>query len=269
MSLLLAIQTPASPDATGTLAFTTGGIQFAGVGVETITGTASHTNGSITFAGVGVETETGTLAFTTGSISFAGVGVETETGTLAFTTGDITFSGVGNVATADVTGTLEFTTGSVQFAGQGVETEIGSLAVTTGSVTFSGQGAETETGTLAFTTDSIGFAGIGTVDEVTQIGGGGYFLHLDRIRRLKDKKKKELEAIDVYQDIIDVAPESVKIEAVRLIKPFTASKAKTPQVKSIDWAALEYERYRVNALLKLWEEQAQIDEEDDELMMLL
>lgn len=161
MSLLLSLQSPASPDATGTLAFTTSGIGFAGSGSETIIGTASATLGSITFAGAGLETETGALAFATSGITFSGAGLETETGQLAFTTDSIVFSGTGNVATADTAGILAFTTDSIVFAGQGVETESGQLAFTTDSIGFAGTGLETETGSLAFTTGDIAFAGSG------------------------------------------------------------------------------------------------------------
>jgi len=153
----------ASPDATGTLAFTTGGITFAGSGLETITGTLTATLGTITFAGSGLVTETGTLSFTTAGITFAGNGSVSSAsvdGILAFTTGDITFAGSG---TETETGTLAFTTESVQFAGSGLVTETGILAFTTDSIAFAGSGTETITGALGATLDGIQFVGNGNV----------------------------------------------------------------------------------------------------------
>src|SRR5574343_102061 len=124
----------------GTLAFTTGGISFAGSGTETISGSLTATLGSITFAGSGLETETGALAFTTSGISFAGSGTETEIGTLTFISGGIQFAGIGTVTSADVTGTLAFTTDSIVFAGSGIETETGQVSVTTDGISFAGRG---------------------------------------------------------------------------------------------------------------------------------
>lgn len=171
----------AGGDASGTLAFTTGGMQFAGVGVETISGTLAATLGSVTFAGVGVETETGSLAFTTGSISFAGVGVETETGTLALTTGAITFAGVGNVATADVTGTLGFTTGSIVFSG---------------------------TGTVIAAEEGLG-------------GGSGYPVYGKYVRPKGISEFLDIAMSDIYTEgTKEAAPKALKAKIVKLVKPY-------------------------------------------------
>lgn len=195
---------------TGTLAFTTESLIFAGSGTETISSTASFATDSITFAGAGLETETGTLAFNTGGITFAGAGVETETGTLAFTTNSLIFAGVGNVTTADADGTLAFTTGSITFAGQGAETETGQIAFTTDSVGFAGAGTETIDGSLAVTLDGIGFSGEGEalgLDEDT-IGAGNWYKTKQTKRKLKLVRKLTKEIVHVKEAQKSLEPDS-------------------------------------------------------------
>jgi hypothetical protein len=196
------------------------------------------------------------------------------------TKGSYTYTGLSITDSKVVVDTLS--PGTYALSGKDIADRLGSNiadALQVGSYVITGQSVtDIKTGAIAYLDNlevgSYVVTGSLLVDDYVsaniQSSGGGYFHHLDRIKRLKAKKKKEeLDALEAYQELIDIAPESIKQEAVRLIKPFTDSKAKTPQVKSIDWVAIEYDRYRVQALIKLWEEQKLIDEEDEEILMLL
>lgn len=294
-AILLALQTPASPDATGTLAFTTGNITFAGSGLETETGTLAFTTGGITFAGSGLVTETGTLAFTTAGITFAGNGSVTSAsadGTLAFTTGGITFSGSGTEAEI---GTLSFTTDGVQFAGSGLVTETGALAFTTDSIAFAGSGTETITGALGTTLDSIQFAGSGnvvtsdvdgvlacTTDPIGFSGAGsvsstqpayqatpGYKMYHPKREETKDEKRIRREAQGIIARAKVVEPEQedqLFKDAVDVIDQLKLEVSRL-EIKAEKFSLENRHAEMIRAQLAQEQLQAQIEEIDSAFVM--
>lgn len=258
---------------TSTLATTLGSVTFAGSGTETISGSLSATLGGITFVGSGSVASAGadgSLSFTTGSVVFAGQGTETLSGSLSTSLAGITFAGSG---LETIAGSLSSTLAGIAFDGNGLITESGTLAFTTDSILFSGQGnivTNDVNGTLGFTTDGIGFSAIGTTDESIpqQIGGGGYF-DFNQKKLRKKLEYDEQKAKEAYEEILESAPIEVKKQAIAIVKPFSETNKKTPAPESIDWIALEHEKIRVNALLALWQEQIEINNEDDEILLLM
>ena len=133
-----------------------------------------------------------------------------------------------------------------------------------GSVTF----GVTATGTLT--------AGASPVPS-TAGGGGGYRYPRTYWERRKTGQDYsgaaineilEKAASDVYAEL--AKKKEIQAQVVEIIRPFTDSSAKKPQVASIDWYAVERDVKATQALLQLWSDQvAGMQEEEDMFAILL
>ena len=123
-------------------------------------------------------------------------------------------------------------------------------------------------------TRGIGFGALAVASlgfitpQIGVIGGGGYIDFYEK-RYKKKREYEELKAKEAYEELLESAPIEIKKQAIAIVKPFAETKKKTPPVNSVDWAALEYEAIRVNALLALWQEQLDIEREDEEILFLM
>lgn len=97
-------------------------------------------------------------------------------------------------------------------------------------------------------------------------GGSGYAVYGKFIRPKSIKEFLDIAMEDIYEEATkkDV-PQEKRIEFAKIVKPYTESKARVPEVQSIDWVALQKDADRVESLLKLW--QQQIEDEDEMLLM--
>lgn len=78
----------------------------------------------------------------------------------------------------------------------------------------------------------------------------------------------EKAASDVYAEL--AKKKEIQAQVVEIIRPFTDSDAKKPQVASIDWYAVERDVKATQALLQLWSDQvAGMQEEEDMFAILL
>lgn len=91
----------------------------------------------------------------------------------------------------------------------------------------------------------------------------------------KIKKGKKLDEIlkKAMQRIIDgemeLEPEVIAAKAVEIVKPFVekVEKPKKQEKYVIDWASLEKDAKRVQELLRLWQEQVLLQDDEDILLL--
>ena len=132
---------------------------------------------------------------------------------------------------------------------------------------------------------TFGFSTTGTLTSVANVvvvpsgggGGGGYrypSTYWERRKTAHDysgaaiNEILEKAASEVYAEL--ARNKAIQEKAVAIIRPFTDSKAKKPQVASIDWYAIERDAQTVHALLQLWSDQvAGMQEEEDIFAILL
>lgn len=93
-------------------------------------------------------------------------------------------------------------------------------------------------------------------------------------RKIKKGKKLDELLKKAMQKIIEgemeLEPEVIAAKAVEIVKPFVEKVAK-PVVEqekySIDWASLEKDAKRVQELLRLWQEQLMLQDDEDILLL--
>jgi hypothetical protein len=117
------------------------------------------------------------------------------------------------------------------------------------------------------------------------MGGAGYPVDWQTKRRkrtLKEQPEKHLRAIldrvvaEYYGEIVaSDAPQAVKAEAGKLVKPFADKQARfkfVPPVAQVDWKALQRDSDAVAAIIRIWSDeiaQRDIDEDDDDILMMM
>jgi len=101
-------------------------------------------------------------------------------------------------------------------------------------------------------------------------GGGGH----PGIYWQGRRKKREYKSVDnilagMYADLTKQGGKEAQKEAVAVVREFTESKAVKPRVTSIDWNALERDVEKVQALLKLWSDEAAAMQEEEDMVAIL
>lgn len=129
----------------------------------------------------------------------------------------------------------------------------------------------------------------GNVDAVESstllTGGSGYPVDWQGKRRkptLADRPNEHLRQIldrvvsEYYGEIVaSDAPQAVKAEAGKLVKPFADKKGRykaVPKPAEVDWVALQRDADAVSAILRIWSEevsQNDIEDDDTEFFMLM
>jgi hypothetical protein len=132
---------------------------------------------------------------------------------------------------------------------------------------------------------TFGVTATGTLTSVANVvvvpsgggGGGGYrypSTYWERRKTAHDysgaaiNEILEKAASEVYAEL--AKKKEIQAQVVKIIRPFTDSDAKKPQVASIDWYAVERDVKATQALLQLWSDQvAGMQEEEDMFAILL
>lgn len=120
--------------------------------------------------------------------------------------------------------------------------------------------------------DSVGVDGLA--------GGAGYPVDWQvkrRKLRLEEQPEKHLRYIldqvvaEYYGEIVESdLPKPVKAEAAAVVRPFAKNKgARTPQVESVDWKALQADVTAVNRLIRIWNDELAADEDDELILMMV
>ena len=77
---------------------------------------------------------------------------------------------------------------------------------------------------------------------------------------------------EIYEGVIEEAPQKIRKQAAKIIKPFIEAGIKSievPPANAIDWKALERDVAKVSALLVLWEAQVDMLREEEDILLLL
>lgn len=121
------------------------------------------------------------------------------------------------------------------------------------------------------------FGVIDFIQNETEINAGSghpsisAFVSPTGIKHKKSVEQSINQAIqDIYKGITENSPQKVKKQAANIVKTFVVSGIKPiaiPLVNVINWEALEKDAAKVSALLELWQEQ--IDLEDEEMLLML
>lgn len=246
-------------------------------------GTLSATDGTDTaaFSGAVVHNLTGTLAAADGSDTAAFAGDLAHVGTLSAVESADTAAIAGDVAHV---GTLNATDSSDTAAFAGLVDHAGTLSATDGTDTaaFSGtvsSGAATIPGDLSATdgADTCEISGSVGVDSGIQAGAGHPSISAHVLPTGRRGKKRLDDSINVamrelYEGLTETAPQQVKKQAAKIVRPHIVAGVKPttiPPSKIIDWPALERDAARVAALLQLWLEQVESQEDEEMLLMLM
>lgn len=127
------------------------------------------------------------------------------------------------------------------------------------------------------------FGGDSPANTIPQ-GGAGHPARIDwqgkrRKATLADQPNEHLRQIldrvvsEYYGDIVAAdLPQSVKKEAAAIVKPFAEKQARyksVPKAAEVDWVALERNAEAVASLIRLWNEELALQNEDDEILMIL
>lgn len=267
-----------------------------------VSGTLAYTNANDTLSATGTTTVTGTLAKTNENDTLSSSGTTTVVCTLAYTNADDTLSASGSVGN-DVTGTVNYTNANDTLSASGTTTVTGTVAYTNVNDTLSGAGSPIIVGNLAYTNanDTLAASGAaGTVTGIIAYTNANDTLHADGqsgypdadtsgagwpIYPLKPRKKQkphvriddiiERSMREIYEGVIEEAPQKVRKQAARIVRPYMEKGAKPatiPQSSAIDWMGLERDAERVSALLSIWQEQMEAREEareEEEILLLL
>lgn len=110
--------------------------------------------------------------------------------------------------------------------------------------------------------------GAAPVVETEILAGAGYpvFQKKKFVRKPSIKELLDVAMAEIYEAGTEenVAKET-KLAFAKIVKPFTKSKAKIPEVESVNWVALQKDAEQVDKLLKLWKQQI----DDDNQMILM
>lgn len=126
-------------------------------------------------------------------------------------------------------------------------------------------------GSVSF--DSRSWAGIGGVPPAPTFGGAGYPVtgiywgvrKINRGKKLDDILKKAMEQI-VNGDL-ELEPETTAAKAIKVVKPYIVKSDAEAIAPEIDWKAVESDIAKVKELLRLWEEQVRIQDDEDILLL--
>jgi hypothetical protein len=238
-----------------------------------VTGTLAKTTAADTSAASGSTTITGTLAKTSSADTSAASGSTTLIGALAKTAAADTVVASGSVG-SNITGTLARTNAADTVVASGSTTVIGSVAKTSLADTVVASGSTTIIGTVARTNAAdtvvaVGAAGsiTGTVN-VTNAADTLYTVAPSNGAGTNKRKKFQVQTenriieVDSLDEVADLLKQSkAKREKVIDVK-LDGLKVATPSTKpNIDYKAIEA---KLRASI-----QAEMDDEDDILMLLL
>lgn len=114
-------------------------------------------------------------------------------------------------------------------------------------------------------------------DTPRPFGGGGspdFYKKKKKYLKLEDQPLKHLDLIldkvvsEVYGIIVTELPKQEKQKAIKVVRPYTESKAKIPQVQSIDWNRFESDIRSVRVLLEIYQNYLNELEDEDELLLM-
>lgn len=204
-------------------------------------------------------TRTGTAVAHTGDGALAGGAAQAFANT-ATLTADGALAGSADLVFA-LSGTLELPAGAISGT---------AVLAFSNSGTLLGEGALVGIAPLAFA-----LGGTLTPPPSPDVGIAAPVGHpvYYRVKRRKSLNELigeivDLSAREMYEDLTELAP----TEAAKIVKPYAETKATVPSPAKIDWAALERETARVQALIDLWKREAfeqLLREEDEEILLLM
>lgn len=101
-------------------------------------------------------------------------------------------------------------------------------------------------------------------------GGGGYYPRRKWAKRLDQIVSEwvDADAKEMYREIVAEAPKEIKAQAAKIVRPYTKATRPIPKPQSVDWEALNAEADRVQALFRLWREEIDHQEDEEELIFL-
>lgn len=124
----------------------------------------------------------------------------------------------------------------------------------------------------AFQSDAFQ-ADVCQVEETDVFPGSGYPVtgiywgvrKVKKGKRLDDILKKAMEQI--VEGEMELEPETTAAKAVELVKPHIVKHESEARAPEVDWKSVERDLAKVRELLRLWEEQVRLQDEEDILLL--
>jgi hypothetical protein len=290
----------AAAGVTGTVAYTNANDTSSASGTTTVTGALARTNADDTSSASGTTTVTGTSSTTNAADTSAASGTvgggSGVTGALATTNADDTSSAAG---TTTVTGSLAATNANDTASAAGTITVTGTVAYSNADDSVSASGAAgTVSGTVAYTNanDTVSASGSGGPSTAQSGGGRSKRKRRQRYEVEIDGEVFDADSVDQALDILQKAKEQAQAVADKAVERAVKARKREPRKVIADaQKALQLPDIQAPAELQdaadavlqqiraLYEQAAQaieietamrrreaeIDEDDEEVMLLL
>lgn len=225
----------------------------------------------------GAASLTATIAFTLDGITVASSATVGHPATIAATLDTVSTA---FAATAGHTATASIVLDDVTAAVAATAGHPASLAVTLDDIVVA-MDADVTAGSSSITADiqitlddiSVAFNADVSGEETDVYPGSGYpatgiywgVKKVKKGKRLDDILKKAMDKI--VEGEMELEPETTAAKAVELVKPNIVKPANETHAPEIDWNAVERDMAKVRELLKLWEEEVRLQDDEDVLLL--